>query len=87
MLKFPWLVIKYAIALPVLVILLFFGFLQPVSKSMSLLPLPETMVEGLSAFSAFGDYTAKHISAYRGYYNIWLPEEEEIEPVKRISLP
>lgn len=48
--------------------------------------LPEVAVSGLTAFSSFGDYTAKHIAIYRDYYNKWLPEDAHISEKANDSL-
>lgn len=82
MLKLPWLLLKYLVIYPVVLIVLYFGLMQPISKRLSLLELSKTAVDGFASFSAFGDFTAKHIGIYRGYYNAWLPEENAIQAQK-----
>lgn len=62
---------------------LYFGLLQPVSKRLSLMELSENMTSGTTAFSAFGDFTAERMTIYRAYYNIWIPKEHHIKPIKK----
>ena len=82
MLKLLWILLKYLVILPVLLFVFYFGFLQPLSKRLSLLELPEIAAEGFTAFSAFGDFTAAHLGLYRDYYNAWLPEDAAIKAAK-----
>ena len=81
--KSLWNALKYLVFLPLFLVIFYLGLLQPMSKRMSFWDLPESTTDGLSEFSAFGDFTAKHLSVYRVYYNVWLPEEAEIEPAQK----
>ncbi|MGB0371369.1 MAG: hypothetical protein ACPGN3_08460 [Opitutales bacterium] len=83
MFKLLWSAFKYGVLLPILLVVLYFGLMQPLSKRLSLMELSETAVDGTSAFSAFGDFLAERITLYRNYYNIWLPEDKHIQPVKK----
>lgn len=79
LIKLPWILLKYAVVLPLCLSILYFGFLQPASKRISLLDLEQGPREGFASFAEFGDFTAKYVTIYRVYYNIWLPEEAEIK--------
>ncbi|MEM7671957.1 MAG: hypothetical protein AAF212_01320 [Verrucomicrobiota bacterium] len=83
MLKLLWFIFKTCIILPIFIVTVYFGLMQPLSKRVSLMELPTNWTEGTAAFSDFGDFTARHLSIYRNYYNLWLPEDAHIQPPKK----